>query len=536
MNMPYVLLWVESLAASLLLVTTVWACVARMRRAWAKGLLLAFSVLAPLTVYLVAAGAAGFVFSRYGGLMVGFFATLGLLGCFLAGVVWIARRARRDGGDGRPAGASWPRGRLAAALAGVAMLHAMTLWNLDLACRQRLAALRADASAVALAAAPVRVPDRDNAALDYQDAFHLLCPDGQFVKGWKDSWDTNHASGSPLPDANDPDLQRFLAGQEQAHHLLLQAAAKSGCYFDRDYYAPSASLRVPEVMQFRRAAAFLSLSARQRAADEDVRGALADVNACFALADHAGNCPLLIHVLVAAAADRMAIGALQTVLAARPVGAEALAAVRIDPAMSYHRQLQRAMRSEEAFRLAIFADVGQGAVSATAMGDTWPLFWIAMPYRIFLLQDDLASHQRLSAKCRESAAKPYYQSRQGMQGMDAAIRERPVGVLTAMLAPALSRFAEMAALADARRATARAALAAARYRAAHGKLPDKPEDLLGESMPLWPSDPFDGKPLRWKQTGKELVIYSIGPDCKDDGGTPLETSRSTGDIAFRVGG
>jgi hypothetical protein len=218
--------------------------------------------------------------------------------------------------------------------------------------------------------------------------------------------------------------------------------------------------------------------------------------------------------------------------------------VKIDPTLSFHRQLERAMRSEEAFRLATFADVGGGDLGADevhVMSGEQDRFWgwpraMAMPYRLFLLQDDLASHRRLSARYRELAAQPYYQSRQGWQGMSAAIMQRPVGLLTAYLAPALSRCAEVAATADARRDTARAGLAAARYRAAHAKLPDKPEDLLGESLPVWPSDPFDGKPLKWKRTDKELVIYSIGPDGKDDGGTPFDDRTRTGDIVFRVGG
>jgi hypothetical protein len=31
-------------------------------------------------------------------------------------------------------------------------------------------------------------------------------------------------------------------------------------------------------------------------------------------------------------------------------------------------------------------------------------------------------------------------------------------------------------------------------------------------------DPFDGKPLRVKQTAEGVIVYSVGPDLKDDGG------------------
>lgn len=541
--MPYVLLWIESLAASLLLVATVWACVARLRWGWVTALLLAFTMMAPLCVYVAVATCAGIVSSTLGGVGPGLPTALVLVGGFVAGVVWIARRARRGGPDGRPAGASWPRGRLAVALAAATMLHVMTIWNLDLARRQQLAALRADASALALAVAPLRVADRDNAALDYQEASQLLCPDGRTMPDWKDAWDKDVAGTSPLPDANDPDLRRFLAAHEPAHRLLLQAAAKGGCYFEHDYFAPSIGMALPETLHYHWAADFLCLSARQKAAAGDLHGALADVNAKLAMIEHISGGPLLIHLLLAEAHDRRAIALLQTILAARPVPAEALAAVRIDPALSYRRQLQRALRSEEAFRLATFADVGRGDLGpyeANAMSAERRQFWgwprmMAMAYRLFLLEDDLACHQRISARYRELAAKPFYQARRGWQDTNASLCQGTFAYLTAILAPALSRSAEIAATADARRATARAGLAAARYRAAHSKLPDKPEDLLGESLPAWPTDPFDGKPLRWKRADKDLLIYSIGPDAKDDAGAPFDDKTRTGDIVFRLG-
>ena len=82
----------------------------------------------------------------------------------------IIRRGLRRSEDS-PAAASWSRGRLSVALAVVAALHMMTYWNLDLAAREQLATLRADAGRLALSVAPARVPDADNAALIYEQAF-----------------------------------------------------------------------------------------------------------------------------------------------------------------------------------------------------------------------------------------------------------------------------------------------------------------------------------------------------------------------------
>ena len=44
-------------------------------------------------------------------------------------------------------------------------------------------------------------------------------------------------------------------------------------------------------------------------------------------------------------------------------------------------------------------------------------------------------------------------------------------------------------------------------------------------------DPFDGKPLRTKKTPTGAIVYSVGPDLKDDGGVP-ETTSANGDVGF----
>jgi hypothetical protein len=46
------------------------------------------------------------------------------------------------------------------------------------------------------------------------------------------------------------------------------------------------------------------------------------------------------------------------------------------------------------------------------------------------------------------------------------------------------------------------------------------------------TDPFDGQPLRYRNQGTGYVLYSIGPDLKDDGGKPMNGKE--GDIVFTV--
>lgn len=80
---------------------------------------------------------------------------------------------------------------------------------------------------------------------------------------------------------------------------------------------------------------------------------------------------------------------------------------------------------------------------------------------------------------------------------------------------------------------ARTAVALEQYRAAHGnRYPTHLAELVPASLDAVPADPFDGQPLRYRQAGPGYVLYSIGPDLKDDGGKRMV--KSIGDQVFAV--
>jgi hypothetical protein len=64
-----------------------------------------------------------------------------------------------------------------------------------------------------------------------------------------------------------------------------------------------------------------------------------------------------------------------------------------------------------------------------------------------------------------------------------------------------------------------AALAAERYRRRYGRWPDQLSALVPEFLSAVPLDPFDGAPLRPRRTDDGLVIYSLGADRQDNGGS-----------------
>ncbi len=539
--MGYFLLWIESLAVGLLLVATLIACIGHLRRRWVRLVLVALAVLLPLAVYVALAVLAGFlqISCRVPGAR--FVPMVLLSGTFAVGAVWLLVNGFWRGKEDptRPRAADWSRGKLAVALGVALALHVMTFWNMDLAIRQDVAALRVEAGALALSVAPVRIPDAENAALPYHQAFELMGTQEQWDQGWEKAWWRN--TSNTEFDSQDAELRELLRRHTSTLALLRQAAAKPGCYFDRDYGRPSISMLLPELRRLRTGAWLLADDARCKAADGNLRGALENTSAMFSIAEHTAADPLLIMQLVAIAIDRIAAGTLESVLASGTATAEDLAAANIHDHVSYHKQLARALRMEEAFGLSSLCQVGGGdepiwtflSRDEEILPFDAPVI-VAPPYRVFLLKDDVATYRENMRRLGELASRPYYEAQEEFEAVEKQFESRPQGIVTQLVFPALGRCAQIFARGDAQRGVARVGLAMCRYRAAKETFPEKLQELVPEFISAVPRDPFDGQPLRLKSTEQDLVIYSIGPNGEDDGGIPFGKEEQTGDITFRL--
>jgi hypothetical protein len=62
-------------------------------------------------------------------------------------------------------------------------------------------------------------------------------------------------------------------------------------------------------------------------------------------------------------------------------------------------------------------------------------------------------------------------------------------------------------------------LAVERYRQTRGRWPESLSDLKPGELAAVPLDPFDGQPIRYRRLADGVVVYSVGDDRTDDGGT-----------------
>ena len=545
--MGYALLWLEALVAALLFVATVAACAAQLQRRGMQLALWVVGALPPLLLFATLSVGAGFL--KYQGVLVDslFYGLLALAICFTAGVIWIRLAGLRLLGEGlaRPVASGWSRGKLAVATVVAVILCMMTYWNMDAVVGQQAAALRAESGSLALSVAPDRVPDRQNAAIIYGQAFETLGDYKTWPKKQREDWNkwtqfgSRQSNEKPEPfDPTDPALGKFLEDKASVVALLHRAAALPGCYFDHEYGRPSFDMLLPELSQLRSMARLLALDARAKAARSDGAGAVADLNAIFAMAEHCSRAPLLISLLVAIAIDNLGTDSLEAVLAAGNLTAEDLAALHVSDTIQYGRLFKRALIMEEAFGLSVFHEMAGGldtnAFALTGSDLSIPKGFGTL-YGIFLLRDDVASYRRFLKQYQDMAAEPYYLRKNRWESSADLLKENR-GIVTTLIAPALSSCAETATRADARHRLARLGLAISRYRAEHEDWPSELGALTPEYIIALPLDPFDGQPLRLKQTDSGPIVYSIGPDGQDDGAQTFDKKQKTGDLTLQLSG
>jgi len=155
-------------------------------------------------------------------------------------------------------------------------------------------------------------------------------------------------------------------------------------------------------------------------------------------------------------------------------------------------------------------------------------------YRVFMATTDVASYRTIMEDASRISAKPFHEAKEEWERMNEYDRSEPKGLYTALFTPALSKAARMVAHGDARHRTARVALAAACYRAEKGDLPRDLDALVPDYTPMVPRDPFDGKRMKYRKTDDGAVIYSIGPDGKDDNGARWDEDTRVGDVTFEL--
>jgi hypothetical protein len=279
----------------------------------------------------------------------------------------------------------------------------------------------------------------------------------------------------------------------------------------------------------RAVADLLRYDALLKSHDGDADAALRSVRASLNASRSIGDEPTGVSQLVRISGRAVALGSLERVLAQGEPSPDALAAV------------QQAVLEDERSNLLLFATRGERAVgfemmldlrasSRNSMGPLGPL-----QESLGFLKHQQAAMLRYTSRLAEIARLPVEEQPGPLRELKAQSDDLPL--MAALLAPAIDKVADACRRSHAQMRCAAVALAAERYRRAKGHWPETLDALVeAELLSEVPADPYDGQPLRFVRLADGIVIYAVGPDGHDDGGTIDRTHIGAPgtDLGFRL--
>jgi len=193
----------------------------------------------------------------------------------------------------------------------------------------------------------------------------------------------------------------------------------------------------------------------------------------------------------------------------------------------------RAFAGERCMIISLFQAPSQELVEAlTTLKHPFPASFIDNYRRSSTNQEDFAFCLDALTSLVAAAKLPFPESLDVLSQQDEQVNKaQSKGYLIAgIMLPSLGKPLENSAARLGELRAAQGVIAIERYRLTHANaLPVGLSALVPQYLSAVPLDPFDGKPLRFKKTSpKGYVVYSIGQDRQDDGGTALKRDSPPG--------
>lgn len=154
------------------------------------------------------------------------------------------------------------------------------------------------------------------------------------------------------------------------------------------------------------------------------------------------------------------------------------------------------------------------------------------------LHDEECAYINAISEAITLTAQPYWQTRADVDRLAAEAEALPDGTGFALQTSAtvLARAYCSEARLDARLGAGELALALRIYKEKTGWYPIQLSQLVPDTLPELPKDPFTGENFKYKARGDSFIIYSLGDNLKDDDGVSHEEKRWRGDydIVWRL--
>jgi len=323
----------------------------------------------------------------------------------------------------------------------------------------------------------------------------------------------------PLDDPNLQLVKKFLSDNEKTLTLLHEAASIEHCRYPIEFSQESDPV-APWLKNLRNCARLLSLDVFIQCDNHNPEKALESIRTSLSLARSLGT-PLLIHRLIQIAVQAQTYRSIEQILNRIQLTEEQLMKLSswIEE-VGNDEGYKRALIGENCIGLHAFRGTVREVSDRLGSEGGLSIIFLALlritglnnreaTEYIEIMQDlidamDLPSDKRLTTF--DSIQKAVDSGKRG-------------GMLTRMLMPAFGRIMQIETRHLAHLLATQTALAVERYRLTEGHLPQSLDNLVPTYMEFVPKDPFDGQNLRYVARERGFIVYSIGEDLTDDGGT-----------------
>ena len=332
--------------------------------------------------------------------------------------------------------------------------------------------------------------------------------------------------GEPLDENALAQIGAILQENEAALKLLREGAAIPHCRYPADF-TQGYALELPHIEHFRSTGRLLCLEALWHAQQGQLEEATDAVLTSLAVADSLKAEPVLISQLVRRSCWSQTLSTLEFLLNQTAFEPELLTQLDRVLAADYDpNAMVRALAAERCFGHAAFSRPQEAGLAGSSGA---PMRILVAGQRAVGLHDaSWAIFLDLMDEYIHTVQLPPWQRQEATEFVETRLEAvSRIHVMVHLLLPACGRVIQLDTESWARTRTARVALAAERHRMAIGDLPEKLTDLVPTYLADVPKDPFDGEPLRYKQLDAGFVVYSVGPDRQDDGGTERPAKRKS---------
>lgn len=390
----------------------------------------------------------------------------------------------------------------------------------------------------------------ENAAYVFQKAFDLCGLESE-----------EYNLEYPEPDSLWPKESRMIISgclqrNKKALEILRLGTKIEKARYPMDFREGYAML-LPHLTHIRDAARLLFFEATLAADDGQSEKAVESLETFLCLARSLQAEPMTISLLVRIAIWSDAVQAYEHILTKAKPGHVALDRL----ALYYERaedlgSLDRALNMELCVALELFSKLREGNWEALKYLDVSQenAEKMANGMKVYKelgdLDEDCLYYLEMMHRMIQIARRPLEEQVQQMDMLDREImktgasdskksaRERNK-ILSFILLPALWSVGGKTLEHIAKLRLARIATAIEKYRLDKGKLPHNLAELFSLYLPKTLNDPYTGKAMLFQKASNGYIIYSTGPNMKDDNGTTKEVARSLQryeeyDITFKV--